>query len=387
MPLSLTIQGPMPVFNDLTFVILLLSLVGALGLSILWPITALAVSFLRRIGSPRTESPVLLNPSRIDIRIPAHNESQILGLTLMSLRQSIEFLKLHGMEETLPDIRIHVGADACTDTTIQEALRIPGVHVTEYPYHSKWQTLKALCQDSSADWIVLVDAGTVWPDRLLADLLYAMNQHPEAIALCPAYKPLHSSWIHRALWRLEASLKRIEVLSGGPVSVHGATVCYKAAPLKNAMENLGSTDWLNDDVAIPLTLRALYPKNLILYPVGMVFDEGVRQDKRALKRRARILLGNLQWARSLLPVCFRQNPIAGTLALRRLFRVLWAYWVVFALLSIGLISGHLLPLCALMGLSIATFKSGRELAGAALISLWTPFRLFAPPRSLLGVWK
>ncbi len=374
-----------PVAGVQTLVIL--SALGLLGLSVLWPLVAGAEYFVRLKWIHRRRTLPSL-PSSFQILIPAHNESKTLEATLLSVQRSIRHLNDQPPQGGAPECRIRVGADSCTDTTVAVARRFPSVQVTEFPENrSKWLTLKALCLGSEADWLILVDAGTLWPEDLLTTLVRRMMEQPNAIALCPSYKPLQASWIHRILWRMEAWLKRVEVLCGGPVSVHGATVCYQAAPLKRAFRELGNTLWLNDDVAIPLVLRTLYPDGLILYPVGEVLDDGVRQDTSGLKRRTRILLGNLQWAGSLLPYCFRRNPIAGTVALRRLFRVLWAYWVIFMLLAMALTFQEALPALAGLGLSLLLFGSCRELAAAALVSLWTPFRLLHHDRSLLGVWK
>src|ERR1035437_10046361 len=128
----------------------------------------------------------------------------------------------------------------------------------------------------------------------------------------------------------------METACGGRVSLHGATVAYKTSLVKEALVHLGDRPWLNAHVVIPLTLRALSPEGIILYPVGEVPDAGARHDQLDLGRRRRMVLGNLQWARSLLVDCFRRNPVAGVVAGRRLFRVFWAYWVACFVLALAL---------------------------------------------------
>ena len=78
--------------------------------------------------------------------------------------------------------------------------------------------------------------------------------------------------------------------------------------------------WLNDDVVIPLAPRAFIRKDAFFIRWEKWWIQGP-------SRRKSILLdengwfGNLQWMRGLLPSCFKQNPVAGMVAGRRLFRV------------------------------------------------------------------
>jgi hypothetical protein len=371
-------------------ILLGLSLFGALGLSVLWPLIALPAYWMRRKFAPHKAVSPCISPTFIEIIIPAHNESRTLAATLTSLQHSLRHLqKGNARIPAPPQVRIHVGADTCTDPTTSIARKFPGVHVTEFSNtRSKWVTLKTLCTRSTADWIILVDAGTLWPENFLSDVVHRMAERPQAVAICPAYRPLHGGLLNRSLWKIEALLKRLEVFcGGGPVSVHGATVCYQAAPLKRALNELGGTRWLNDDVAIPLILRALYPDDLIVYPVSEIQDTGVRYDVRGTARRARILTGNLQWVVALLPFCFRRNPVAGVVALRRLFRILWAYWAVFTVLACAFVFPILLPFLLILFVGFMSFASSRELVGAAWVSLQTPFRLIRHDVSLEGAWK
>ena len=171
------------------------------------------------------------------------------------------------------------------------------------------------------------------------------------------------------------------------MSVHGATVGYKAEALKQVFAYLNGREWLNDDVVIPLTLRALFPQGVLLYPAGEVLDKGIAKDARDGPRRQRILTGNLQWAGYLLPDCFRRNPVAGLLAMRRLFRVLWAYWLALATLSLALINPFLAMGVSFLILGAIVFGSGRDLAQAARVSFLAPFHLAHNGNTLQGAWK
>src|ERR1035437_1571724 len=158
----------------------------------------------------------------------------------------------------------------------------------------------------------------------------------------------------------------METACGGPVSLHGATVAYKTSLVKEALVHLGDRPWLNDDVVIPLTLRALSPEGIILYPVGQVRDAGAELDRPDLGRRRRILQGNLQWVRSLLWDSCRRNPVAGMVAGRRLFRVLWAYWVACFIAALVLVwHGPRWPGLVILLALVLFSGSFRQFAGAA----------------------
>ena len=191
------------------------------------------------------------------ILIPAHNEERLILYTLRSIRESAA--KWEGQ------LKIVVGADSCTDRTM-EIVKNEGVEILPFSFRSKWKTLVELVRvHSEQSWIGLVDAGTEWPQSLLSDLNQLWtNQNLAGIA--PAYYPQNASKFERLLWSLEAFFKSSENRLGGPVSVHGACVFYRAEAVREAMALLRKRDvWLNDDVAIPLAIRILFPEAAMLY--------------------------------------------------------------------------------------------------------------------------
>ena len=365
---------------------------GFLGLSVLCPLLALPAYYFRRKKSPempRQKSETNDTSPSIEIFIPAHNEAERIGPTLASIQKSIQRLQIRELQPG-PKIRIRVGADGCTDNTVSVARGFSMVAVTEFSKKcGKWSVLKTLVTASTADWVILVDAGTLWTENFFSDLLRQMDSgKTNVMAIAPSYRPLKAGWLHQILWRLETGLKQMEVFCGGPVSLHGATVAYQTPLLKKALTSLGNTLWVNDDVVIPLTLRALNPEGVILYPVGEVWDAGIKPHQLDLGRRKRLLIGNLQWVGALLPSCIHRNPVAGMVAGRRLFRVLWAYW--FSMIVFGVALAYhfvVLPTAATVGVLMVTSGSFRQLSGAALISLFAPFLIIQAKRQPLGAWK
>lgn len=359
-------------------IVFALGVCGLLGASFLCPLLAWAVARLRGAAARPTRQ---VPPSFIEVLVPAHDEAAVIARTLASIAAALK--RLGSVVGRLPKVEVVVAADGCSDGTAAVARRFPGVRVeASGERRGKWTTLRGRCLRSKADWIVLADAGTIWPETLLSDIVGSLGD--DVLAAAPSYAPADAGILHRSLWRIEKGLKRIESHSGGPVSLHGATVCYRADVLKEAFKHLGGRRWLNDDVVLPLVIRAQHPEGVIRYPVGEVRDAGLRPREVDLGRRRRLLAGNREWIRELLPFVFAKSLVVGVLSLRRVFRVFWAYWLacvgVGAVLLLGL---H--PAVAAVGLPLALSGAFRQMAGAAFVSLLAPWELWAPERQ--RVWR
>jgi glycosyltransferase involved in cell wall biosynthesis len=376
--------------NSTALILLGGAMLGLLGLSVLCPLIAGVGYFFQRQSFKRTPSALRQRqgtPSRIEILIPAHNEAKHLGATLSSIQHSIEHFQKYNR---FPAFEVRVGVDGCTDDTAFVARQYAGIALTEFPVNQgKWATITSLIKTSAADWVILVDAGAVWPEHWLTILVNEMNLYPEALAIAPAYSPRRGGLLSRVVWWVERRLKQLETWCGGPVSLHGATIGYAREPLMKTLAHLNDRTWLNDDVVIPLVLRMLHPAGVIRYPVGRMQDTAARTEELDWARRKRILVGNLQWTRALLPGCLRQNPVAGILAARRLFRIFWAYWVGLFILALAwAFPIFLVP--AVIGVALSAMFSGsfRQLTGAAGVSLIAPFRIFHSQKwQLEGSWK
>jgi glycosyltransferase involved in cell wall biosynthesis len=273
-------------------------------------------------------------------------------------------------------VRVRVGADSCSDGTVAAAAGA-GAEVETVSFRSKWLTLSALLSGSGADWVALLDADVTWDPELLERLLALELEAPVLLGVAPAFGT-------GAFWRFEARLKALENLAGGPVSVHGATVLYARPALVEAFRALAPGPWLNDDVALPLTLRARFPSRTLFYwrGAGPLVTERTRAAAEWVRRR-RVLAGNLEILHGLWPKLF--GSAAWLLFLRRAFRVFWAYWFLFlglgALLVVPALAWglFLLPLAAIA--QPALFRTG---LAAGLASFAAPFALAA---RLLGGGK
>jgi cellulose synthase/poly-beta-1,6-N-acetylglucosamine synthase-like glycosyltransferase len=372
---------------SLAFTLLGIGSVGFLGMTVVFPLTA--ALFVRKPQSPKSNETSCRLSQGLDILIPAHNEAQVLPGTIESVNRAIfAFRKVHPAFRS----RILVGADACTDATVENARRL-GVDVLEFPEnHSKWKTLGDLLRAESAKrsaWVALVDAGAVWPEDLLLRLEATHSNREASVGLAPAYEPRAGGRAESSHWRAERFLKTLECDFGnGPVSVHGASVLYRRDALLSAYERLERVSrgapWLNDDVAIPLALRIDCPGARIEYVSGAVVgDVGVKANAvhSEARRRRRLARGNAQWIRALLLTTLRADPGSAITALRRVFRWLWAWWA--AALAVGALAGvgtpfSVIAALALLAYGLATLWAPRPLA-AAIAAFRAPLDLLGDP--------
>jgi len=275
-------------------------------------------------------------PLKLAVLIPAHNEAVGLAKTITSLKKNFKPLVVEGVL----DYTIFVGADGCTDATAEVGLTY-GAVVSEFsPNQGKWRTLQALLHQVPQDieWIGLLDAGIEW-SAAFATILYPLLFNRDVAGIAPSYRQKKSSFAEKLAWSLERHLKSVENYSGGPISVHGATVFYRKESLLAAMlvlaEDSGvssDTLWLNDDVVIPLALRTHLSENALLY-VPKIESIDLTEDVvdrstlpfagSNLTRRLRMARGNLQWISARF---WRKNTVVRLLVGRRIARLLWAYW-------------------------------------------------------------
>jgi len=317
-----------------TVFLTIMTCVGLLGMTWLFPTLAIVTSRVNVFFKGRKKSCATKADSvrELSVLIPAHNEEEVIETTLLSISNAVAhaqaaFPKLN--------VRVVVGADRCSDGTVAKAKQwqcdVIELNQTD---GGKWATLSRLVAEcKSSDWIVLADAGVVWSSNFLSRTL-RYCEHAEAIAVAPTYKNAEGGTLEGLIWSIERHFKSLESYAGGPVSVHGATVLYRSAELQDAFSQLSPTNWLNDDVVLPLYLRLKNPSKKIIYlPDIAVHDSPHRltnTQELEFVRRRRIAMGNLQWIRMLANMIDRKNFnfTILLLSLRRVFRLFWAYWVV-----------------------------------------------------------
>jgi glycosyltransferase involved in cell wall biosynthesis len=237
---------------------------------------------------------------------------------------------------------------------------------------------------SNSSWVAFTDAGALWPDTLLLDVFQCILSDSKIAGVSPSYDNSKNGFSEKILWSIERHFKSIESIAGGPISIHGATIFYRKKELKIALNSLKVRDnWRCDDVVIPMTLRKTFPEARIAYLSGTkvldsvsttaskniavtnisteksIEEESVKgkeiQDALPSReefsseaascrvatsseikflgnefvRRKRMMIGNLEWFSEKL---WLGNSFVTLLAMRRIFRVFWAYWFV----SIGI---------------------------------------------------
>lgn len=349
-------------------------------------------------------------PLSIDVLVAARNEETLICQTLSSLASAKkQFLGNNQFPLGLqPQIRIQVGVDHCTDRTEELALQWAAgngvdLFVTTNPDQpGKWNMLQHLISQSNADWIALVDVGSVW-DPALFTAAKSHLYNTKVLGIAPSYRAIHSSVLESLNWKLERFIKSIEARAGGPVSVHGATVLYRREHLLKALQELKNDFWLNDDVVIPLALRIQSPLLRLVYLSkndgrAWITDFGVKSETGIeFGRRKRILLGNLQWIRKFYGKAIRTNAVVGITASRRVFRVFWAYWVSFftagsALMAVSFFQPSLFYIGAgITGLAVLAkypFGGGiQRLRSAFWVGLSTPFHWQNTGNATEKIWN
>ena len=328
-----------------------------------WLSPLLAWAFYRERNTtlaPAESNPGLLS---LDILIPAHNENESLPATLAAMKN----LKHDGF--STPKLTVGLSNWSGEEAIRASALADQTISINE---PGKWRALIALIENSNADWVALVDAGTVWPEDMLVQLKKHF-QDPAVMGINPKYTEANSGLVQRLVWGLESHLKSIENLSGGPISLHGSSIVYRRKELQEAISFLKTNDWWNDDVVVPLTLRKFNRDKKIIYAVNIpVVDLFPSSNISEMKRRKRLLFGNLQWVQTLFPELLKSDAVLCILALRRISRMLWAWGISFIGVGIILLEPNLAYVATLVFVTLALMPKGRRLYEAFLVSLMMP---------------
>jgi len=375
------------------------SILGILGMTWLFPLTGYLFSRKsspsRKALSPATKP--ISGPQHLSILIPVHNEEKILGKSLKSISSAID-----SAQEKFPsvDFEIILGADNCTDrsTSIARNWKLKLIEFTEA--QGKWKTLTqllSLCPQSN--WVILADAGVLWDKNFLIKIL-ASCQSNNVMAMTPAYRSQGGGMLEMLLWQIEGHFKKLESRAGGAISLHGATVIYRRKELMQALSILTSANWRNDDIVLPLCMRMLNPDKKVLYLNNIIVrDAGTLNDRRGseFRRRKRMVIGNIEWIQKLLPLALRSNFTVFILCLRRVFRLFWAYWLLFfstsaLLICLNSLSSQtlkiqLLSMAGLLMTLLMLLASNKVLFNSALTSFLSPLYFIRAGKINKGTWK
>lgn len=315
----------------------------------------------------------------LDILIPAHNEKESLPVSLAAMK------KLQHSGFAKPKLCVALSNWSGDDAQKASELADETLSINE---PGKWRALIVLIENSKADWVALVDSGTIWPEDMLVQFKKYFED-PDVIGINPTYSEAESGLAQKLVWAIEKHFKSIENLSGGPISLHGSTILYRRKELQEAIAFLKGSDWWNDDVVVPLTLRKFNSGKKIVYAVNTaIVDMFPASNISELKRRKRLLFGNLQWVQSFFYELLKSDLVLCTLALRRISRMLWAWAIVFVCGGILILQPNSAFVFAAIGVTLLAMPKGRRLYEAFLVSLMMPF-YFVFYRADLGKvsWK
>ena len=354
------------------------------GMTFVFPLLAVCLSAFTFPFRKKSNGALGSNHLHLEVLIPAYNEADTIAATLASVFKAREKLLA---ADSAAQIKITVALDGSKDDTG----KIVKGFISTHPELSlldrgfnlgKWKTLEELSLKSQAPWSALVDAGTVWPEHLLIEISkLAAHADDGTIGFAPGYHQDAAGKLERLVWWLERTLKGLENLAGGPVSLHGATMILKTSALKNTFKKLGDRSWLNDDVVLGISLRAEGRIQYLSSRVS-VSDCGIREGTSEINRRRRLMNGNVEWIRELFPNVILHSPVVGVIALRRIFRFFWAYNLVISLVCLNFFLGFP-ALLALIGVMLLTFVfyQNRRLREAAAVALTGPLLVFGKQRA------
>lgn len=311
-------------------------------------------------------------PVKCVILLPAHNEEKAIGKTLDSINRAIRFAKTIDL---YIGIDVVLGADACTDATAQVANEKGAWVIAFSTPLGKWQVINILSKAHNySDYVILADSGVLWPETFIVEVLSTFSG-AEVMGVAPTYSNPRAGIIEEFLWKIERHFKNLESAAGGPISVHGATVAYRGREFRKALAVLENDQWLNDDVVVPLLMRAQNPLKRIVYKPGLAVEDQLSSSATAknkgseFPRRRRMALGNVEWIRNFLLEVWLGNWIAGLLAMRRVFRLFWAWW----------------GLCLASACLLATYPTLQQLGLG--IGLWMSFGVIALVGYRIGAVK
>lgn len=356
------------------------------ALTVLFPLLAIGLRAASRARAPEFSDSSELS---VDILVPAHNEQDTITRTLESvLNAATRLLCVYPQDK----VRVTIALDGPKDDTravlgryLEEnrATRDKRVEIRvldRQVNQGKWATIGELIETVALDWAALVDAGTIWPE----DFLVRARPHlldSRLAGVAPGYLP-PGSRLERLVWWQERALKTLENGAGGPFSLHGASMLFRRPALLAAYNELKGRSWLNDDVVLGLMVRKRGEIRYLGADLA-VSDCGLRENTKEMPRRQRMLQGNLEWISLLLPKVALEAPVVGLLALRRVARVFWAYFLAIMLVaSILAVSSSLGLSLAALALSFVAGAVKRRLGSAALVSLASPIMIVRKSRKV-----
>ncbi len=326
----------------------------------------------------------------ISLVVSAHNEEAIIE---RKIRNCL------ALDYPLEKLTVLVGCDGCEDHTAERIadMRVPNVHVFEFPRAGKPVTLNRLVPKASGEVVVLSDANTMFAP----DALRTMVRHfasPEVGCVCGELRlSAPEGGSEGFYWRYETFLKFLESRMNMMVGANGGIFAIRAGLFAELPPGT-----IIDDFLISMRIRARGLR--VVYDPEAVGTEEASTISQEFRRRIRIGAGNLH---ALFYTWKLLSPTAGSVAFSY-----WSHkilrWLVPLALPAALISAVLLayqPLYAVFAaLAIwfyvmAAIGYGLERGKVRIRALSIPYHFFSLNLALLigflafacgrqdGVWK
>jgi poly-beta-1,6-N-acetyl-D-glucosamine synthase len=251
-------------------------------------------TLLRRGQLDRPDSQDKPDPVEVVCLVPAHNEEEQIGATIVSL-----------LAQTVP-VKIIVSADNCTDRTVEIAESYPGVIVrpTVGNTYKKAGALNQAWQAYGRDaaYVFTMDADTELAPDCLEKLRAGLTDHG-AVCTYPGLKPPTSNrWRDNLMYRLirlefGRSRRTIHRRGHGTDVLAGMGALFQGHVVRTIADEYGGEPWKTDsiveDYRISMDVRRVgYPIGVA--PGAQAFTDAIVSLRALWRQRVRWQAGTFQ---------------------------------------------------------------------------------------------
>lgn len=233
-----------------------------------------------RHGVPVAAEPPSLS---VSIIVAAHNEAR-------HIQQKVQ--ELLGQSHLPVELEIIIASDGSTDDTVALASAVgdPRVRVLDLPRLGKAGALNAAAEQARNEVLVFTDADNQWSTDTLGHLLAPMVDPYVGCCSGTLVIPCTGSGLSvgdRLYRRYEAWIRAAESRRGCMVSADGALLALR----RDLWQPVPAQ--VNDDFFLS-TCAPVAGKRIVHAAQAVVFDSGVDETSKQLRRRVRVTVGGLQ---------------------------------------------------------------------------------------------
>ncbi len=267
----------------------------------------------------------------------------------------------------------------------------------------RWDIVRVLVERAWAyDWLAVVEPGTVWSPRLLAEVVEQVQQDGRIALVSPRHGLKRSAslmasisaFAAAALYLCKNVLFRPSRLSGLPIAINPSTTFYRSDELINTLRFLQLHSGQSGSLILPFVLKAIHPHVRISgmnssHSAGVFAPANLQSTLRGERQQLPAAVDCVRLLKSL-PI--RRSPALMLAALEYIFISGWVYWTLSMMVGGLLLAGQLggseavimvsaaigiITICCTLGGRISLRSMGDEIS----TSLKVPLAIAFPPSS------